>query len=190
MQISDSELKTPRGKVLGIGRVKIPKMFLFNKEIPLLSFVVIKKEDGKYISTCIHLQIDGYGDSVIAARIDMVSKIWYFLYENFNNRECMKKSWINILDLFKSNERSNILWDKYHAFQIMLAERDVATDKYSQLQKKIESLQDKVNKLQKEIKKLKDDEKRKYISDKITDSFKLKRDMIVEYKNLEHKKAA
>ncbi|MDR1829992.1 MAG: hypothetical protein LBQ76_04395 [Candidatus Fibromonas sp.] len=75
----------------------------------MLSFIVIKKEDGTFVSTCIHLRIDGYGKTVD------------------------------------------------HAVQLMLAERDIATDKYSQLsqlQDKINELQSKVNELEKKIKKM------------------------------------
>jgi len=155
MQISTLELETVRGKVIGIGRVKIPKMLVFNQEIPLLSFIVIEKTDGKYVSTCIHLKMDGYGNNVDEARIDMVSNILYFLRQNFSNKHCKDNSWINILDLFKSDEISNVLWDKYHAFQIMLAEKGIATDNYEQLSEKIKQLLDEVNKLKNEIEEMK-----------------------------------
>ena len=48
MQIPESKLETVRGKVIGIGRVKIPKTSDFDYEIPLLSFIVIEKKDGGY----------------------------------------------------------------------------------------------------------------------------------------------
>ena len=165
MQISALELETARGKIIGIGRVKIPKMLVFNQEIPLLSFIVIEKADGKYVSTCIHLKMDGYGNNVDDARIDMVSNILYYLRENFSNKLSKDSSWINILDLFKSDEISNVLWDKYHAFQIMLAEKGIATDNYEQLNEKIKQLQDEVNKLKNEIEKMKNCESNKSISE-------------------------
>jgi len=165
MQISTLEFETTRGKVIGIGRVKIPKMLVFNQEIPLLSFIVIEKTDGKYVSTCIHLKMDGYGNNADEARIDMVSNILYFLRENFRNERSKDSSWINILDLFKSDEMSNVMWDKYHAFQIMLAEKGIATDNYEQLHKKIEHLLDEVNKLKNEIERMKSCESNKSISE-------------------------
>ena len=164
MQINESELTTTRGKVVGIGRIKIPKMSDFNYEIPLLSFVVIKKEDGSFISTCIHLQIDGYGDNGKEARIDMVNNAWYFLKENFNNEKCKESCWANMYDLSKANERSSTLWDKYHAVQFMLAEKGITTDRYSQLEKKIKELHDKVHKLEKKIKKMDNNERIKSLS--------------------------
>ena len=143
MHISDSELETKRGNVIGIGRVKIPKVRDFNYEIPLLSFVVIKKTNAKFVATCIHLQIDGYGKTSKEAQVDMVSNILYFLYENFNNEKCKDNAWRNILDLFKSNKMSSELWDKYHAFQIILAERGTTTDS-SESHNNITKLQEKI----------------------------------------------
>jgi len=164
MQISALELETARGKVIGIGRVKIPKMLVFNHEIPLLSFIVIEKADGKYVSTCIHLKMDGYGNNADDARIDMVSNILYFLRENFSNKFCKDSSWLNVLDLFKSDETSNVLWDKYHVFQVMLAEKGIATDNYEQLHEKIKQLLDEVGKLKNVIEKMKNCESIKSVS--------------------------
>jgi len=164
MPIRNSELKTARGSIVGIGRVKIPKMLVFNHEIPMLSFIATKRKDG-YISTCIHLQIDGYGKNLKDAKIDMVSNILYFLRENFGNEKSKNGSWENILDLFKSNPASNILWDKYHAFQVILAEKGISTDNYSLLQEKINQLQEEVDKLKKEIKKMKNNENNEFISE-------------------------
>lgn len=150
-QIGNSKLAYARGKTVGIGRVKVPKMFCFNYEIPLLSFIVTKEGDGDFISSCIHLQMDGYGDTETAAITDMVSNVVYFLYENFNNEKYRKTCWLNLLDLFKSNKNSDVLWDKYHAVQLMLAERGIATDNYSSLQDKIKDLESKVKELEDKI---------------------------------------
>jgi len=156
-QITRSMLNAYRGEVMGIGRVKFPKTSWFKHEVPLLSFIVIKKEDGTFVSTCIHLRIDGYGKTVDDAKIDMADNIWSFLDMNFNNERSKDRCWLNIYDLFKGDKTSTLLWDKYHAVQLMLAERDIATDKYSQLaqlQDKINELQNKVNELEKKIKKM------------------------------------
>jgi len=161
MQIKDTELTLARGKVMGIGRVKFPKTSWFNYEIPLLSFIVIKKDDGSFVSTCIHFRIDGYGDTIEDAKFDMAENVWYFLNENFNNEKCKDSCWLNMYELSKGDEISTILWDKYHAVQFMLAERGVATDKYTQLQKKIAELESKVKELEKKIKKKINDDERK-----------------------------
>jgi len=149
-QIGDSELTLPRGEAVGIGRLKIPKTSYFNYEIPLLSFIVVKKEGGGFVSICIHLQIDGYGATVDEAQEDMVINILCYLCENFDNEKFSKNCWLNILTLFKSNERSSALWDKYHAIQLMLAERGVTTDRYSELQKRIKYLENRVKELETE----------------------------------------
>jgi hypothetical protein len=153
MQIEDSKLESIRGRVIGIGRVKIPKMHNFNYEVPLLSFVVIETKDGGYISSCIHLQIDGYGKDDESAQIDMIDNILYYLDANFNNEDYKDNCWANMLDLFEANERSSNLWDKYHAFQIMLAERGQAADQYSPLQL-LKDLLVKIGELEERVKEL------------------------------------
>jgi len=152
------DLRTSRGQVIGFGRVKIPKMPVigFNFEIPLLSFVITKRDDGRHIATCIHLQIDGYGKSMLDARNDMIGNIWDYLRETFNNDE--KSAWDNITDLLMSNTRSSILWDKYHIMQIEDAKKGLP-DHYSRLYENIKSLENKVNELEAEL-----DKKEEYIS--------------------------
>jgi len=191
MQIKDSKLETGRGKVIGIGRVKIPKMSDFDYEIPLLSFIVIEKKDGSYVSSCIHLQIDGYGKTDENAQIDMVENILYFLDKNFNDEKYKPYCWENMLDLFEANENSSVLWDKYHAFQIMLAEKGHTTDhSHSQLlllkelMSKIETLENRVKELEEETKEMKVPEGSKFVA-ALKDTGKL---LIVEY--FEFKEAA
>jgi len=181
-QIEESELDTSRGKVVGIGRIKIPKILIFDYEIPLLSFIVIQKKDGSFISTCIHLQMDGYGKTDKEAKADMVNNVLYLLHENFMAERYSKTRWINLLNFFKANSRTNILWDKYHAVQLILAERGIATDRDLAYQKKIEELETEVKKLKAKIKSM-SDEKRAEIG-KLIPSDK----MIVRYER--YKRAA
>ena len=192
MQIPESKLETVRGKVIGIGRVKIPKMSNFNYEIPLLSFVVIRKPDGGYVSSCIHLQMDGYGDSDKDAQIDMVGNILDYLDENFNGEYHKEHCWTNILGLFEANERTSTLWDTYHAFQIMLAEKGHATDRYSSSQqlkeivRKIDELENRVKALEGRIKNL-EEQRRK--GNGFTGTLKdMEKDLIVQYND--YKEAA
>jgi hypothetical protein len=147
----ESVLQTDRGKVIGFGRVKVPKMpkLGFDYEIPLLSFVVIKRnEESGYIASCIHLQVDGYGADSTGACHDMISSILFYLRENFKHVDCIDDAWDNLYELSVSNPLSGILWDKYHALQYRLAKRGVSTDRYSLLDGKIQSLQDEVYKLE------------------------------------------
>jgi hypothetical protein len=144
------DLNTPRGVVVGFGRVKVPRMptLKFDYEIPLLSFVVIERPEGGHIATCIHMQIDGYGKEADDAISDMGAAIIAYLRENFKNPECADAAWDNLYDLFRSNQRSNILWDKYHAWQIMLAKQGVPSDRYSELDKRIRRQQKTIQKLE------------------------------------------
>jgi len=153
MQIPESKLETHRGKTIGIGRVKIPKTRDFNYEIPLLSFIVIEKEQGGYISSCIHLQVDGYGKSMEDARLDMLDNILYFLNKNFNSKDYKEHCWKNLLDLFETNEDSGVLWDRYHAFQVMLAERGCTTDQCS-ISQQLKEVVRKIDELERKVKEL------------------------------------
>jgi hypothetical protein len=166
-QMANSLLKTGRGEVVGIGRVKIPKTSWFNHEIPLLSFVVIKKGDS-YISACIHLRIDGYGKTVEDSEVDMADNIWSFLEMNFGSDDCKDRCWLNIHDLFKGSKSSIILWDKYHAVQLILAERGESTDSkshYMSLQKKINLLEEKVSELEEKIRRMNLEQMKSLISE-------------------------
>ena len=153
MQIPESKLETHRGKTIGIGRVKIPKTRDFNYEIPLLSFIVIEKESGGYVSSCIHLQVDGYGKNIENARRDMLDNILHLLDKNFNSEDYKEHCWKNLLDLFETNEDSGALWDRYHAFQVMLAERGCATDQYS-LSQQLKEVVRRIDELESRVKEL------------------------------------
>ncbi|MDR2592583.1 MAG: hypothetical protein LBC59_07235 [Chitinispirillales bacterium] len=127
------DLQTPRGKVVGIGRIKVPRMpeLGFNHDVPPLSFVVIGREDGCYVATCIHLQMDGYGDTIKDARENMVSDVYCYLQDLFAHAEDEAEAWDALYELSKSNPRSDLLWDKYHAIQFELAKKRVYTSSYN-----------------------------------------------------------
>jgi len=144
---------TDRGQVIGFGRVKIPKMpkLDFDLEVPLFSFVVTERGGGvEYIATCIHLQIDGYGISKDDAVDEMISNIWYFLHDNFKNKEYRNEAWDRLYELSKSNPRSSELWDKYHALQYHFAKKG-EPDHYTELVEKINSLESRARELEETI---------------------------------------
>jgi len=151
MQIKDSELETARGKVIGIGRIKFPKTAGFNYEIPLLAYIVTKEKNGSFISTCIHFRIEGNGNTVEDAQTNMAENIWFFLSGNFSNENLKNRCWSDMYEMTKGDEISTVLWDKYHAVQFMLAERGVATDKYTQFLIKIAELENRVKELEEKI---------------------------------------
>jgi hypothetical protein len=174
------ELVTARGRVIGFGRVKIPKMpsLGFDLEIPLLSFIVTEAERGReYVSTCIHLLIDGYGTSWEHAVGDMISNIWGFL---LRNKERRSDTWYNLFELSKANAINGPLWDKYHAMQWHLAEMG-EPDQYTELVDKITSLQNRVREMEATLDNMADgiDSRNWRLLDGIRDS------LVVHYKKVE-----
>jgi hypothetical protein len=113
-------IKVSRGEVVGIGKFKIPRTEAFDYEIQLLSFLSIKEAENSFISTCIHLHIDGYGKTEDEADENMVKNASFFLSQNFSKLS-IKDAWDNLSDLFKSDDWSNELWTAYHEFQIQLS---------------------------------------------------------------------
>jgi len=109
-----------RGEVVGIGKFKIPKTDDFNYDIQLLSFLSIRESDNSFISTCIHLHIDGYGKTEEEADKNMMKNASFFLSQNFSKLSA-EDAWDNLRDLFKSDDWSNELWTAYHEFQIQLS---------------------------------------------------------------------
>jgi len=145
------DLQTPRGTVVGIWRVKIHKAPEqgFDYEIPLLSSIGIKRNDGRgFIATCIHLQIDGYGVTMWEANDDMARNVRSYLLENFRCAERKDDAWENLSALFRSNPEKGLLWDKYHEMEISLARRGIPADQYAELRQKISSLEAKAQKLE------------------------------------------
>jgi hypothetical protein len=146
-----SDLQTPRGTVVGIGRIKIHKAPErgFDYEIPLLSSIGIKRKDDRgYIATCIHLQIDGYGDTMSEANDDLARNVMSYLFENFRCTECKDNAWENLNEIYKSNPEKGLLWDKYHEMEICLARRGIPADQYAELRQKILSLEVMAQKLE------------------------------------------
>jgi len=109
-----------RGEVVGIGKFKIPRTEKFDYEIQPLSFLSIKDAEDSFISTCIHLHIDGYGKTEEEADRNMMKNASFFLSQNFSKLS-IEEAWDNLRDLFKSDGWSNKLWDAYHEYQIQLS---------------------------------------------------------------------
>jgi hypothetical protein len=149
INMSQEKITTSRGEVVGIGKVKMPKTQDFKYEIQMLSFLVIKESEDSYISTCIHLHIDGYGKSVEESYYDMFESIFYFLYKNFEKLP-VEKAWENLEELFLSDEWSCELWNAYHKVQIQLSMKGISTDNTEQLFKRIKQLEARVKRLKSE----------------------------------------
>ncbi|MDR2897426.1 MAG: DUF3450 domain-containing protein [Spirochaetaceae bacterium] len=142
-------IETIRGKVLGIGKLKIPKSTDFNFIIPALSFLVIKETDDSYISTCIHLQIDGYGKTEEKAILDMHRSVNFFLQEIFSNLEYADMAWVRFGELLsESTHQGTDLWEAYHKVQIYLSKLGISTDETETLKKWIKQLEKRVERLE------------------------------------------
>ena len=113
-------IKVSRGEVTGIGKVKIPRTGDFDYEIQPLAFLSIKEGENSFISTCIHVRIDGYGKTEEAADINMVKNVSVFLSRNFSG-PFISNAWDNLRELFRSDDWSDELWTAYHEFQIRLS---------------------------------------------------------------------
>jgi hypothetical protein len=142
-------LKVKRGEVVGIGKIKIPRSQDFDYEIQMLSFLVIKESGNSFISTCIHLRMDGYGKTVDDAKQDMVENIYYFLCENFKTLG-FDDAWDNLRSLFRTDDWSDELWDAYHEVQIQLSMQGRPTDNVENLLKRLDQLTERVKQLESE----------------------------------------
>lgn len=152
------DLVTEYGTIFRIGKVKVPKIpGLFEYEIPVFCFVVAKCNDkhigdwegGKYVATCINLQISGYGKNPKEAQNEMAMLVGEYIYSLFKTYNSNPKiAWDNIFSLWRSNAESNDLWDKYNVIQIELAKQGIITDiTYDTLNDKIEKLNKKIEEL-------------------------------------------
>ena len=146
-------IKVSRGEVEGIGKLKIPRTADFNYEIPMLSFLVIKEKEGEFVSSCIHLQVDGYGTADDSAIADMIINIEYFLKANFS-RLSKQDAWLNLIDLSFVDKDNMETWNAYRNVQFRLAALGIPTDNVENLRKKIDQMQRRIEQLEKENEKL------------------------------------
>ncbi|MDR0877643.1 MAG: hypothetical protein LBN21_06290 [Treponema sp.] len=131
-----------RGEVTGIGKLKVFPKSSFPYEIPMLSFLVVKINSDAYVSTCIQLQVDGYGEDPEKAREDMRENCIEFLHENFSNPKAREKCWENLHTLFAGSSQE--LWVAYRTVQLDLAEQGVSTDITSFLIDRIADLEQQI----------------------------------------------
>jgi hypothetical protein len=159
------DLRTDRGTVVGIGRVKIPRMpkHGFDYEVPVFCYIAVKSahdepttvewDGGNYIATCINLRIDGYGNTCEEAERNMARNVFEYVHKIFRHNESNAyAAWDNILSLWLSNGRSSQLWDAFNTAQIELAKtgrsldsstaQSKAYEKIIELEKKVRELEE------------------------------------------------
>ena len=147
-------IKVSRGNVVGIGKVKIPRTSEFNYEIPMLSFLVIEEAKENFISSCMHLQIDGYGIADDIAVDNMINNIDNFLKVNFSKLS-KEDAWLNLMDLSHVDNETMELWNAYRDVQFNLASMGIPTDSVDNLKKRIDQLQQRIAQLKSENMQLK-----------------------------------
>lgn len=134
------------GKVIGIGKLKIFITDNFPHEIPTLSFLVAKNKDGKFISTCIQLLVDGEGETPDSSIKDLENKILDYLEIVFSD-DNKKNSWDILHNAFNDDFASDY-WKAYRNFQLNLAEKGISTNSKSALYKLITKLKKQISDLE------------------------------------------
>ena len=124
--VATEKLTTKRGAVIGFGRFKIHKTDSAQPEIPILSYIVIAKNDGGCVCSCIPMKMDGYGKNYNEAKQDMLDNVLYYLKVNFKEYE--HSCWENLLSLFEIDEDVVMYWHAYFAMQLKFAEKGLASD--------------------------------------------------------------
>jgi hypothetical protein len=126
-------ITTTRGRVRGIGELTVSSTTL--PGVPLLSFIMIEMKDTDerfpvftYVSTCIQLQMDGYGETAKEAMEDMCKHCAEYLETLFTDEKCKQYAWRNLHELFHLDETSLELQNAYNDARLNLAEQGKYTD--------------------------------------------------------------
>ena len=118
-------IEVPTGEVVGIGKLKIITRDIFPHEIPTLSFIVAKKDNGNYTASCLELMIDGHANKQTEAIKRMADSGVEFLASMFDKMPT-EKVWDELHELFTESIPE---WQNaYKHFQLNLAESGVSTD--------------------------------------------------------------
>lgn len=131
-----NSVSVPAGKVVGIGKIKVFFTENFPHEIPTLSFIVAKTDDGRFVASCIQLVTDGEGASEEEAINRMEENCRSYLDSIFSDDKI--KPWDELRDLF--SEPMEEYWSAYRSMQVNFAERGISTSIQSALEEKIKQL--------------------------------------------------
>ncbi|MCL2194151.1 MAG: hypothetical protein FWB78_12255 [Treponema sp.] len=113
-------VKISCGKVVGIGKVKIPRTTELDYDIPMLSFLIFEGVDGGFVSSCVHLKIDGYGAAGDVAVDNMIDSINSFLKSNISKLPA-DDAWQHLMEFGHIEDDTIKLWNTYRGFQFGLA---------------------------------------------------------------------
>lgn len=137
----DNTVMIDAGEVVGIGKMK-----LFSTEnipdIPTLSFIVTKCDDGSYVASCLHLLLDSHAHTDREAVDRLENNCMEYVQMFFDrNRLDEKEAWKELSEIFASNVADSY-WSAYRKMQILLAANGIKTSSQQVLEKKIEELQE------------------------------------------------
>jgi hypothetical protein len=106
-----NKITCSRGEVIDILSFQLPEIgddILFNA-------IVVKEAENPFISTCINLRIDGYGETADEALKDMKENCGYFIKRNFELLP-IGDAWRNIYDLCQVDKWAEEIWGAYYRF--------------------------------------------------------------------------
>lgn len=142
--MSNNKVAISRGEVVGVGELKVLSSKKFLHKIPMLSFLVVKTNEG-FVSSCIQLHMDGYGKTPDAAKENMCKNCIDYVIGVFNNSKMSGKSWTWLHELFKSDERTIELLNAYNNFKLYLCEEGEEPDMTSNLLATIARLEQEIS---------------------------------------------
>ena len=140
----ENEITTVAGKAVGIGKLKVFATNDFPHEIPTLSFIVSRSDDGMFIATCIQLMLDSDGETPYQACNGLKSLVLHHLDTLFSR--CGDDAWDLLHESF-NDDFSSPYWKAYRNFQLNLAERGISTDTKTALYGRISELERQINDL-------------------------------------------
>lgn len=134
-----TKITIPTGTVTAIGKFKVFKTEKFNFTIPVLTFIVAKKDD-VFTASCIHLLLDASGKSEDEAISRLQKECGDYLCTIFNTND-KETAWEILRELFTS-ECATEFWNGYQEFKLFLSAKDIYTENtfINFLTKKIENL--------------------------------------------------
>jgi hypothetical protein len=138
------DIRVQRGRVVGIGRLKVIPNQVFPWKIPTLSYVVIEMEPDYFVASCIQLWKDGYGDTPDSAVAQMKERCKKFLRTIFNG-EYKVDAWENLYHRFKTDAVSDELRDAYYEAQLRLAQKGVSMGLETALEERINLLEKQIS---------------------------------------------
>ena len=140
----ETKITIPTGTVTAIGKFKVFKTEKFNYNIPVLVFIVAKKDD-IYTASCLHLLLDASGKTENEAISRLQQVCGDYLSSIF--KKDSKLAWDILEELFTSDCATEF-WNGYERFKLYLSAKNVSMESNMEkyLLKRIQNLMEKIKK--------------------------------------------